>query len=765
MAVELDVARAHARCSNQRPPRLAEDDHVAAVGEHQLEVAAAQRLGGPPAVLDQPLLAHRLDRDAGRPPAARRPRRRRAPATGGAVEREVTAAAFTASSGNGVSIARRSGTREPGSTSSTRSTASRPAAARAWRTASASRPRRCARLVAPGASAARRPASPSSSAAQREAATAGRGERRRASGASASSSRSRSAVALRRSAPRPPAAAAGEPRLEPQRREASARGGAGWRAGARSAARARARAAGRRRPRAARAPRRSSLAGPARAQRLLAAARQPQRAQPGLAEAVGDRVARAARPARRASARRAAPACPRRLTPGPLVAQPVAKERRLGSAARNLRAARSGDDHRRAAGASERRRQAQRRVGPAPSRARLRPRRRRARSSARSGRPTAPRRPSRPKKASPGRRGLDRRADPLERRAATPPTPPRRAAGRAGPAPARGSAPSASPSRIPARTPNASAAPDASPITCAPPGSGASATGRASISRRPASAARSSKRGMRAQATIRTHVRTRVKTSDKPPRTNQAARQRYSEHVPALRSHPLYCCRYRDLRSCGGDEGLPDTPESDEPTADLEGPEEDVEVIRSWAEALTESDIEAAAEFFAIPSVAENGLSYDIETRGGRRVLQRVAPMRRHPGGDERRGRVHHRHLRADRPARPGALSGQWKPRPDELRDRGRSDRRMAPSGAAGRAGLGPNDVTRTLLNAQKPASSGSRSDRSGGTGKRNPCVSNQGELMHRLRLVSTAAAIVALSFGVAACGDDDDERQQRWNR
>jgi ABC-type branched-subunit amino acid transport system substrate-binding protein len=29
---------------------------------------------------------------------------------------------------------------------------------------------------------------------------------------------------------------------------------------------------------------------------------------------------------------------------------------------------------------------------------------------------------------------------------------------------------------------------------------------------------------------------------------------------------------------------------------------------------------------------------------------------------------------------------------------------------------------------------------------------------MHRLRLVSTAAAIVALSFGIAACGDDDDE-------
>jgi hypothetical protein len=68
------------------------------------------------------------------------------------------------------------------------------------------------------------------------------------------------------------------------------------------------------------------------------------------------------------------------------------------------------------------------------------------------------------------------------------------------------------------------------------------------------------------------------------------------------------------ISSCGGDEGLPDTSESDEPSATLEGPEEDVEVIRSWAEALTESDIEAAAECFAIPSLAENGLSYDIET-------------------------------------------------------------------------------------------------------------------------------------------------------
>jgi hypothetical protein len=71
------------------------------------------------------------------------------------------------------------------------------------------------------------------------------------------------------------------------------------------------------------------------------------------------------------------------------------------------------------------------------------------------------------------------------------------------------------------------------------------------------------------------------------------------------------------LPACGGDEGLPDTSESqsDEPSADLEGPAEDVEVIRTWSEELTESDIEAAAEFFATPSQAENGLTYDIETQ------------------------------------------------------------------------------------------------------------------------------------------------------
>jgi hypothetical protein len=40
---------------------LAEDDEVAPVGRHHLPVAATQRPVGPPAVLDEPRLAHGLD--------------------------------------------------------------------------------------------------------------------------------------------------------------------------------------------------------------------------------------------------------------------------------------------------------------------------------------------------------------------------------------------------------------------------------------------------------------------------------------------------------------------------------------------------------------------------------------------------------------------------------------------------------------------------------------------------------------------------------
>ncbi len=66
------------------------------------------------------------------------------------------------------------------------------------------------------------------------------------------------------------------------------------------------------------------------------------------------------------------------------------------------------------------------------------------------------------------------------------------------------------------------------------------------------------------------------------------------------------------LAACGGD---------DEPADPAEAPTEiagdadpaDVRVIDEWARALASGDVEGAAGFFAIPSVAENGILIEIE--------------------------------------------------------------------------------------------------------------------------------------------------------
>src|SRR4051794_39799816 len=111
---------------------VAEDDDVAPVVGDDLPVAAPQRAVGPPAVLDEPRLAHRVDGSTVDP--QRLPARIRAHAR---ATRLVEAPRPAHS--NGVRTARRSGTRESGSMASTRSAASGPAAARAWATASRSR--------------------------------------------------------------------------------------------------------------------------------------------------------------------------------------------------------------------------------------------------------------------------------------------------------------------------------------------------------------------------------------------------------------------------------------------------------------------------------------------------------------------------------------------------------------------------------------------------------------------------------------------------
>ncbi len=67
------------------------------------------------------------------------------------------------------------------------------------------------------------------------------------------------------------------------------------------------------------------------------------------------------------------------------------------------------------------------------------------------------------------------------------------------------------------------------------------------------------------------------------------------------------------LSACGDDNN--NTSDATISTATTEGDQDDVQVIRDWSEALTEGDTKAAAEFFALPSVAENGVAIKIEAR------------------------------------------------------------------------------------------------------------------------------------------------------
>ena len=105
---------------------VVEDDEVAPGLADELPVTAAQRLLGPPAILDQPGLAHvrhgvSVDRQ-------------RLAAGGGSHPRSARQGetAWSAHDSNGVSITRRSGTRESSSRQWTRSAASTPAALRIW---------------------------------------------------------------------------------------------------------------------------------------------------------------------------------------------------------------------------------------------------------------------------------------------------------------------------------------------------------------------------------------------------------------------------------------------------------------------------------------------------------------------------------------------------------------------------------------------------------------------------------------------------------
>jgi hypothetical protein len=85
------------------------------------------------------------------------------------------------------------------------------------------------------------------------------------------------------------------------------------------------------------------------------------------------------------------------------------------------------------------------------------------------------------------------------------------------------------------------------------------------------------------------------------------------------------------LAGCGGSDDGPDVPGSADPA--------EVEVIDRWARELTAGDINAAAEQFAIPSVAQNVRVYEIDSLGEARFFNASLPcgatlVEAHPEGE-----------------------------------------------------------------------------------------------------------------------------------
>ena len=75
-------------------------------------------------------------------------------------------------------------------------------------------------------------------------------------------------------------------------------------------------------------------------------------------------------------------------------------------------------------------------------------------------------------------------------------------------------------------------------------------------------------------------------------------------------------------------------------------------MIRGWVDSLRQGDVEQAASYFAIPSVAENGpVLIRITAAQRRRALQPVAALRRAPDPRRDRRPVHDRDLPPHRAA------------------------------------------------------------------------------------------------------------------
>jgi hypothetical protein len=80
------------------------------------------------------------------------------------------------------------------------------------------------------------------------------------------------------------------------------------------------------------------------------------------------------------------------------------------------------------------------------------------------------------------------------------------------------------------------------------------------------------------------------------------------------------------LAGCGGGSSPTGTTASVPGNADPE----DVQVIQDWVTALNHNDINGAATFFALPSVAENGLRFHLRTPGQVRAFNASLPCGAH---------------------------------------------------------------------------------------------------------------------------------------
>jgi hypothetical protein len=80
------------------------------------------------------------------------------------------------------------------------------------------------------------------------------------------------------------------------------------------------------------------------------------------------------------------------------------------------------------------------------------------------------------------------------------------------------------------------------------------------------------------------------------------------------------------LFACGGGDDDPATtpPPPEDPTAGANPA--DVKVIDAWVTTLRKGDVNAAAEFFAIPSIAENGPTVRITNRAQARLFNASLP-------------------------------------------------------------------------------------------------------------------------------------------